>query len=465
MTVRQPLSRSSSDALYVPLASGKRREEVQDWATLLQAIYAKHNPSKVDDIPTILEQFKGRERFMLARLKEKYGIADDDDNGAIGAMQPPPEKAVDLQRRPGTAAQMFLHSLPTRGGSELEQEQDNFQGVPSQFLTAYPDMLPRLCMNRFYAAEGVKQASHRAWREIMGSKGGIALLSTHVGITASYYSEMTRSNSHMVAEAALHAMKELALRVPRASVLKVLPLLLETLHACVLEESWPVRDAAVGALGSVISTYSFEITQLEEADSSGSSDSGRDKDKDGIVTVFLDVCRKQLVSAIGSVRETAAVALADICGMKGEAGVRQAAREATCAHLAEHLITCSDGSTSAGKRGKNISTSAPLSFLPPAMLSLPVAGVAPPQPPGTGSKKGSSQWRRGGGWGCCLDCMEIRQGSVQDAEDGCTTLLSELPSRGKAFQAPEELIKVIAIRHPQYLTLFEKKDDKERNLV
>ena len=29
------------------------------------------------------------------------------------------------------------------------------EDAPSLFLAAYPELLPRLCMNRFYAAEGV----------------------------------------------------------------------------------------------------------------------------------------------------------------------------------------------------------------------------------------------------------------------------------------------------------------------
>ena len=70
-------------------------------------------------------------------------------------------------------------------------------------------------------------------------------------------------------------MRELVLRVTRSSVVKVLPKILETLRACVQEESWPVRDAAVGALGAVLSTFAFEVRQIDEEASTCESEDTR----------------------------------------------------------------------------------------------------------------------------------------------------------------------------------------------
>jgi len=47
------------------------------------AIYQVHNPSKVEDVPMLLEKYKGQEAAMLARLEEKYS-----QGGA--AITPPP---------------------------------------------------------------------------------------------------------------------------------------------------------------------------------------------------------------------------------------------------------------------------------------------------------------------------------------------------------------------------------------
>ena len=249
----------------------------------------------------------------------------------------------------------------------------------------------------------------------------------------------------MIAEAALHALKELALRVPRSSVMKVLPVILQALRACVQEESWPVKDAAVGALGSVLATYSFDIGQIEE-------DAGVD-DYEKVSFLFFRVCREQLLDAIPSVRETAAVALTNICSLRGEESVRKAARAAVCAHLEAHLDRAS------AQKKEETSKMKASSFLPPALLAnaQPQSSSAMPPPAhGSGDKKQGAEWRKGGGWGCCLDCMEVRKGSVQDAEEGCVTLLQELPVGGsKLLQVSQPVLKLIASKHPQHLTLFE----------
>ena len=182
--------------LYLPLSRGKKRDEDQDCISLLHKIYEKYNPSKVNEIPTIiLQQFKGKRMFMLARLKDKYNL--NEDLLPAGSMSSSRREGCSFGDRLSTPAQMFLQSLG--GHTDLKQS----KRVPAQFLTAYPDMLPRLCMNRFYAADGVKRASHMSWREIMGSRGGITLLSTHIGITVAYYSDMSKSNSHMVEAASM----------------------------------------------------------------------------------------------------------------------------------------------------------------------------------------------------------------------------------------------------------------------
>ena len=100
----------------------------------------------------------------------------------------------------------------------------------------------------------------------MGARGRIST-ERNIELVAAYYSEQTKSNSHMVSEAALHAIKELSTRLSRSDVVKVLPLLVETLGACVQDHSWPVRDAAIGALGSLVVTFAAEISDMEAAGS------------------------------------------------------------------------------------------------------------------------------------------------------------------------------------------------------
>lgn len=58
---------SSSDDASAPVFAVTIRERVLDF-------YRRHNPAKIGDVDDILEKFAGRERELLVRLHEKYGI-------------------------------------------------------------------------------------------------------------------------------------------------------------------------------------------------------------------------------------------------------------------------------------------------------------------------------------------------------------------------------------------------------
>ena len=462
-----------------PASTSESSSGVHDWAALLKAIYARHNPEKLQQVPEILQQFRGRERFMLKKLRDKYpGIASNPDveaalalgghgimtsasagqGGAGPAFPSQPQAPVppmDLSKNSSaTAASMFRGMLggAAPGSAASAEPSPLQQDTPSQFLAAYPELLPRLCMNRFYAAEGVRQAAHQAWRVVMGAKGGASLLAGNIELVASYYRDQTKSNSHMVSEAALHAMKELGTRLPRSHVLKVLPVLIETMVACAQDHSWPVRDAAVGALGSLTVTFASEISDMEAAGTFAlpqvEDDGGRGRE--GVVEVLLRVCRTQLKDTIASVRDTAAVALADMCAVRGCDEYRDKAREAVVSHLQEHLL-------GADVKQEASEQNVP-SFLPPSMIEAAIAAKSAAGPQAhERAKPDTSKWRRGGGWGCCLDCVEIREGTPQDALEGCLSLLDELAPGKVVLEASEALCKLVAGKYPAHLVLFEQK--------
>ena len=71
----------------------------------------------------------------------------------------------------------------------------------------WPRLLPRLCVNRFYVAEGVKSAAADAWRSAVGPRGR-ETVAAHVAAVAAHYVVMMRASNHMVGEAALQAVSE-----------------------------------------------------------------------------------------------------------------------------------------------------------------------------------------------------------------------------------------------------------------
>ena len=85
----------------------------------------------------------------------------------------------------------------------------------------YPILLPRMCLNRFYLAQGVKLYSHETWRILFdrskGSAGaGIESVAMNAGAICRYYVKMADADNHVVREAACQAIAELANKIGRS---------------------------------------------------------------------------------------------------------------------------------------------------------------------------------------------------------------------------------------------------------
>ena len=91
--------------------------------------------------------------------------------------------------------------LPSQG------EKEEVGGEVFKML-CWPSLLPRVCMNRYYAAEAVKTVSLNIWRDFIAVRfDGKALLAQHCAEAVQYYIDSSqKSTNHMVCEAACHAM-------------------------------------------------------------------------------------------------------------------------------------------------------------------------------------------------------------------------------------------------------------------
>ena len=115
----------------------------------------------------------------------------------------------------------------------------------------YPALLPRLCLNRYFPAEGVKLQSQSSWRAVCG-EAGRDLLERHLSQTVLYYQASAGSDCPGVREAAAHCMSELVSKVEPRTVAPHVPRLLDSLSVSGEDEAWPVRDAASVAASSVL---------------------------------------------------------------------------------------------------------------------------------------------------------------------------------------------------------------------
>ncbi|KAA0185046.1 Soluble guanylate cyclase 88E [Fasciolopsis buskii] len=119
---------------------------------------------------------------------------------------------------------------------------------------AYPILLPPICLNRYYIAEGVQIYSQDTWYRVTRGEGR-KLLSTYLESALDYYIHQTGADDHAIREAACASIAECAAKLDSSLLLPYLSKLLKALFACFGDDSWPARDAACTALGTLISCF------------------------------------------------------------------------------------------------------------------------------------------------------------------------------------------------------------------
>uniref|UniRef100_UPI00358EA03A uncharacterized protein isoform X1 n=1 Tax=Myxine glutinosa TaxID=7769 RepID=UPI00358EA03A len=173
------------------------------------------------------------------------------------------------------ATRNFLQSMPS------DEDKERF----------YPSLLPRMCLNRYYIAEGVRLYSQTTWRMVVGDCGRL-LVSRYIDHFVTYYLEASEANNHAVREAACTCIAELATKVDAASVRPHVLKLMESLLLSFEDESWPVRDAACMACGNLVICFPSEMRAHMEN--------------------LLKLCLKNLEDPIPTVRQGAAATLANL---------------------------------------------------------------------------------------------------------------------------------------------------------
>ncbi len=179
-------------------------------------------------------------------------------------------------------------------------------GIPPESASRfYPALLPAMCLNRYYVAEGVRLYAQESWRRAVGERGR-GLVAAHIDdvvrgagrgrgagacvgspadahttcftnhqpptartrnstlnlyavtptepnpnplLQVAYYIAQSKANNHAVREAACACIAELMEKVDKAAAARHVPALLRALVTCFKDMSWPVRDAACVACG------------------------------------------------------------------------------------------------------------------------------------------------------------------------------------------------------------------------
>uniref|UniRef100_A0A0G4H9R9 TOG domain-containing protein n=1 Tax=Chromera velia CCMP2878 TaxID=1169474 RepID=A0A0G4H9R9_9ALVE len=119
-------------------------------------------------------------------------------------------------------------------------------------------LLPPMCLNRRYVAEGVRSYSLETWRQVVPASGGAQLLLECLEATVDFMVGACDAPNHAVREAACLCIGELATKVAPADVSGrfnsvIVGKLLEALCECLNDASWPVREAACDASADFVS--------------------------------------------------------------------------------------------------------------------------------------------------------------------------------------------------------------------
>ncbi len=157
----------------------------------------------------------------------------------------------------------------------------------------FPLLMPPMCLNRYYMAEGVKLYSQETWRMVVGEQG-IELVIQYSQYIIDFYLTQAQADNHAVREAACHCISEICSKIAPTNKEVIAPFverMLTGLIDCFKDMSWPVRDAACLACGHFVLIFPQESKpKLEE---------------------LMKLWLAHLSDNISSVRENSAIALAN----------------------------------------------------------------------------------------------------------------------------------------------------------
>ena len=172
-------------------------------------------------------------------------------------------------------------------------------GDQDAFIALLPKILPQMCLNRYYVAEGVRLYSQETWKITVGDQGR-QYVAQFAKEFVDYYTRQCGANNHAVREAACSCIAELMTKVDRTAVAPYVRRLVQSLVNCFKDASWPVRDAACCACGQCVMAFPDPSRVLLEE----------------LYSLWL----AHLADNIASVREDSAVALGNAIRAYGEEG-------------------------------------------------------------------------------------------------------------------------------------------------
>ncbi|KAK2162572.1 hypothetical protein LSH36_96g05027 [Paralvinella palmiformis] len=277
----------------------------------------------------------------------------------------------------------------------------------------FAQLLPPLCLNRYYVAEGVRIYNQKTWKEVTEGQGK-ELLEQYIQQVVEFYISQTEADNHAVREAACACIAELGSKIDKDVVRPFVAKLLDALLVCFKDESWPVRDASCVSCGNFVLCFPDEARDTMEA----------------LYPLFYE----NLQDNIQSVREGAAIAMANV--------VRAYGRGA----LDVVLLKIKEGLEGVEKQSANVEKYSGLDKKPATygvvkrLRDNDMELHTDQQMYSCGSL--APKMHRGKRGGGCMDHKFRRPPEPWEFADGCVNLISQLSSMESAKQ---DICKLLAL--------------------
>jgi len=302
------------------------------------------------------------------------------------------------------ATRQFLQTLPD------SQSREKF----------YPKILPAMCLNRYYVAEGVRIYSQQSWKTLVGTEGK-HMVEKYITETVEFYISQTKADNHAVREAACACIAELGTKVNPDSLRPHVSDLLHALVCCFKDDSWPVRDAACVACGNFVLCFPEECSPS----------------MDELYPLFFE----NLSDSIPSVRQGAAMSLGNVVKAYGESALSVVIKKAK-----EGLQGVEKQEATTEKYAgieKGPATFGVIKRLRDNDMELHTDR----QMYSCGSL--APKMRRGGG---CADHLFRKPAEPWEKADGCVDLVAELSANPKTHKEVISLIPLVsqAAHHKHY---------------
>lgn len=317
----------------------------------------------------------------------------------------------------------FAASCATRAYYRFAKTNEKLRDSYDQIL------IPRMCLNRYYLAEGVRNYSLETWKMVVDDKG-VEMVMKNAEPVCKFYIAQCLADNHAVREAACHCISEICTKVASVDPEPFRPYINDLLGAlidCFKDQSWPVRDSACISCGKFVQRFPEESMPWKEE--------------------LFNLWIGHLSDNIASVRRNSASAIIDALDAYEEEMVALIKTE-----LKDNLLKAkTDQKSESHKHG--------------GLSNVSQFGVAPPLPDIEEEEKHANQQvyscgslapklKRGGG---CMDHGFARAKEPWERSDGCVNLLRELSKSKKASLVPNyieslsELCYVDHFKHAAHL--------------